>query len=362
MPDSLHRAANYLAARKACQYARRFVVKGATQGINNTYTSQQRVSLESAVSDLRECSLAKDPYNLETDLSIHIFYKVTELCKKFSLGNCFELSLLSLEYLVMNEPDVRAEVFTLSGGDHTFLVVGRNPASQIHSPETWGKNAFFCDPWANKVYPAHKYPIHLRNHYSRTYLNNTTEDFLNHTEKFDKTRHVFKRMDTLTTTYLRTADAPLHKQQIKSLFEQRATSIQHAIQSLIAALQPIAQSIEEEYGAQDAKHVMIKRLVSELTVQIDCITAIMKQGIDFKESYLNVRMTLQDYLKEHTIRYWKSMILSESDRNTLFTYHYPLSPKTIWMQFFQIPPKTAAKVMDRLEKAQDELQAHLHPF
>ncbi|KTD45686.1 hypothetical protein Lrub_2483 [Legionella rubrilucens] len=362
MPDSLHRAANYLAARKACQYARRFVVKGATQSINNTYSSQQRVSLDSAISDLRGLSLAKDPYNLETDLSIHIFYKVTELCKKYSLGNCFELSLLSLEYLVMNEPDVRAEVFTLSGGDHTFLVVGRNPASPLHSPETWGKNAFFCDPWANKVYPAHKYPIHLRNHYSTSYLNNTKGDCLNHTEKFDKTRHAFKRMDTLTTTYLRTADTPLHKQQIKNLFEERAASIQHAIQSLVVNLQPIAQSVEEEHGPQDAKHVMIKNLVSELTVQIDCITTIMKQDVDFKEPYLKVRMTLQDFLKELTVRYWKSMILSESNRNTLFTYRYPLSPKTLWMQFFHIPPKTAQQIMDRLEAAQNELQSHLHQF
>ncbi|KTC97604.1 hypothetical protein [Legionella erythra] len=360
MPDSPQRASNYLAARKACQYARGFIAKGSTQRVNNTYSSQQRLYLKKAIVDLRDMILSKDPYNLETDQAIQTFYKVVEQCKKFSLGNCFELALLSLEYLLITSPHIRAEVFTLNGGDHTFLIIGRNPASLPHSPHTWGRNAFLCDPWANKVYPAYKYSCYLKSYYSTTCTNTTPGDFLNHIEKFDETRHTFKRLDTLTTSYLRIVDSPLHKQEIKVRFEKKINRILGAIKSLIDDLQTMAKSINQQYGAQDIKHTTINQLVSKLTLLIGPLTAAIKQTVDVNEPYHTVRRQLQHALREHTIQCGKAILLSEDDKNRLATYRYPLSPKTLWMRFFNSPPKTAQNVVARLDAAQEELRSHLH--
>lgn len=359
MPDSPKRASNYIAAREACHYARRFIVKGSTQNINNTYTSKQRIFLEKGIVDLRDMSLSKNPYNLEEDSSIQIFYRVIELCKKFSLGNCFELALLSLEYVLITYPNLRAEVFILSGGDHTFLVIGRNPASLPHLPKTWGRNVFLCDPWTNSVYSAYKYARYLRSHSSTPYPNNTPGDYLNHIEKFEETRHTFKCLDTLTTTYLRIADTPLHKLEIKTRYQQKTTNMLRAIKSLMVDLQTIAESVKEEYGSQDGKYLTIQQAVNKLTALIDQTTMVMKQNVDINEPYLEIRMSLQQSLKVQVAEYWHAMSLSESDKKTLFTYRYPLSPKTLWMRFFNTPPKTVQKVIERLETAQEELKLQL---
>lgn len=88
------------------------------------------------------------------------FNSVIHTAKHKSIGNCQEYAMLALEYC-LKLPTQQVEAFYFANNsyfgykkDHVFIVIGRDPTSDLKDIKTWGADAVVCDPWARKVYPA----------------------------------------------------------------------------------------------------------------------------------------------------------------------------------------------------------------
>ncbi|KTC94533.1 hypothetical protein Lery_2700 [Legionella erythra] len=82
-------------------------------------------------------------------------------------ANCTELSDIFV-YLLnkMNLKDIRIEIFSIENGDHTLVVLNRDPKSDPGQFKTWGSRALVVDVWAGKIYPAASIPEQLSNYCS----------------------------------------------------------------------------------------------------------------------------------------------------------------------------------------------------
>lgn len=76
-------------------------------------------------------------------------------------GNCMEFADLAIIELRELDHEVRLEEFSFKNGDHVFVVIGRNKASDVNDVSTWGRNAVVCDAWSGGVYPAYDMPARL---------------------------------------------------------------------------------------------------------------------------------------------------------------------------------------------------------
>lgn len=79
---------------------------------------------------------------------------VAEGAEKYQAGNCGEQSAVAYVYLKNHKNVRKVERLSLVNGDHGFVVIGRSPLGDVADPETWGKEAVVCDPWANEYFPA----------------------------------------------------------------------------------------------------------------------------------------------------------------------------------------------------------------
>jgi hypothetical protein len=71
----------------------------------------------------------------------------------FGCGNCGEQSAMAYEWLRKNGVTPVENMRFMSGGNHAFVVLGRDPSSDPAKPATWGASAIVCDPWKGEVYP-----------------------------------------------------------------------------------------------------------------------------------------------------------------------------------------------------------------
>lgn len=77
------------------------------------------------------------------------------------VGNCMEYADLAIAELRELDHEVRLEELSFHNGDHVFVVIGRNKASDVNDVTTWGSNAVVCDAWSGGVYPAYDLPARL---------------------------------------------------------------------------------------------------------------------------------------------------------------------------------------------------------
>lgn len=83
-----------------------------------------------------------------------VYKIIAEIAKKHQAGNCGEQVAVAYLYLKNEKNLRRIEKLCLVNGDHGFLVIGRDPLSDITQPKTWGKAAVVCDPWGKKYFQA----------------------------------------------------------------------------------------------------------------------------------------------------------------------------------------------------------------
>lgn len=71
---------------------------------------------------------------------------ISEEAKLKQCGNCGEFSALAFMYLY--QKGVRPlDWMALVGGDHAFVVIGRDKKGSVDKPLSWGPTAAICDPW-----------------------------------------------------------------------------------------------------------------------------------------------------------------------------------------------------------------------
>src|SRR3990167_2322479 len=173
-------------AKAACQKARQIIKTGAAQIENNGFSRQQRESRVKAIEAIREHfkESESDFLNIDINKIARFVFEGHRYSKKYSIGNCSELSKSAFVYLLKRTDNV--EVVEIVGGDHVFVIINRSSSSDLQHPDTWGDTSVICDPFTNKVFPAADYKTQLQA-YS---FGGSSED--NKLIPFDSKEHKFK--------------------------------------------------------------------------------------------------------------------------------------------------------------------------
>ncbi len=104
---------------------------------------------------IRLAAMRKECYEKYGLLFDKYFYrKIADIAESRGVGNCGEHAAVAFKHLTKNHPQLRIEQIADIANDHVFVVIDRNPNSEINNPKTWGDTAIICDAWARKCFPA----------------------------------------------------------------------------------------------------------------------------------------------------------------------------------------------------------------
>lgn len=344
-------------AKKACRYSRMFILAGSTQLINNTFDEHKKDALLSGIRDLRSAAKIVDPISVdEIDDAVNAFKSKVSASKKYSLGNCDELAHMALDYVVNHAPDVNAEIYHIEGGDHVFLVLGRKPSSDPHQPETWGRNAYICDPWSNIVYPAAEYLTKTKNYYRsiyRTASGKTT--YTNHTEDFDSTRHKLSPYGQMNTSYIR--DEPMAAaKKVERIYQVIKPKMEFALEELVLRLNKILTRLEKLYGKEDSKYKIISEKIIKITHVANEIKAELKlqAGFNYKNWHSTSKIA-QEKINSALDSFNRSATPSRVDQEELLKCRNEKAFASRMLKFFGIKPKTARDYDAAIENSTQRL-------
>lgn len=183
-------------AEAACAFARERILVGSTAVEYNSLPKDELKLRNNWVEQERDFLYRYRPNPLEGRvISMPHMLEVHEtrvaILSHMPVGNCEELMILALEFVLKNAA-AYAESYCISGGDHAFLLLNREPLSDACDPTTWGEAAVICDPWANCVYKASEYLEKLQTH--------VEVDGINAVENFNPLRHRLEPVDVTYTT------------------------------------------------------------------------------------------------------------------------------------------------------------------
>lgn len=332
-------------AKKANAYARKHIVSGATQLETNKLPVHQRVEIYSKVKELRRQVSDESSYSiLALEEELIEFFAYIELCKKYALGNCQEMTYMALDYIVKNEPDVEAEAFYIDGGDHVFLVIGRNPDSDANDPLTWGDDAYICDPWANRVYRASDYQTELHDYRGLTEKTVFGNYLLNCPVPLDSDRTELKPIFRANTRYIRLYGEPNIIKSAISLYQLKLNFLKTSINEVLESLLSINKRLLKRYGEEDSKYKVVKGLIetcqqlqAELSHQTEEAEAHKTKPIELEKL---IRQQLKDV---------KSSVNDTHCQKVLSRYHQPHSFSSKVMSFFGIRPTSARRFSSTME-------------
>ena len=296
--DSL--AENKNNALAACAYARENILWGSSQLVNNTYEACDKRALVTGVNDLRTICQEYPDYLSGIDMTLQEFYHTVDTCKQLLLGNCMELAQMALDYVVHHTEDVEAEIYGIWGGDHYFLVIGRDAGSHPYEPDTWGSDAYICDPWSNNVYPASEYLTKLKNF--RCEIDPTTELTINYSDDFNEAEHVLYPFGNFNTTHIKQQGAVANE-----IFAKKAELIIKATDKLHLQLMMITKKLADKYGNDDSRRAAVMRIVENLNTA----TQALKADLEIYRS--TPKHSLKDRLAE-TIKAHRKVISSPQEQ------------------------------------------------
>lgn len=251
----------------ASKYARAHIHKGSSQIENNALEPKYFWALAEGVNDVRpfidQLISEKKKQSKTTNPDLLTYDTRIEISTKYSLGNCDELAVQALDYVLNQTDDLRAEVFKIQGGAHVFLVINRNNPSDPNDPYDWGKNAVICDPWANKVFKASDYKTELKNYY---YLNQK-----NHIEDFNPDNHTLVPYhNIMNTDFLREA-VKFEINQIKSDFRDKLIPIYDSLDSYQSSLSKVKSRLSQMQEPNAAQINILKYKIDQLSDVINTI-------------------------------------------------------------------------------------------
>lgn len=174
-------------AHSANDFAQEMIIHSATHPKANPLDESRRAAIYQGVRQVRTLT-EKSSDTLLGNNRGNLFESLREEAKtimKYSLGNCWEYTVLALYYIACHHPDVMAESMSIRNGDHVLLVIGRQSGSDESDPLTWGQDAIIADPWANTVYPASEYKTNLGAYAGTTACSHYGRCLTNRVVKFD---------------------------------------------------------------------------------------------------------------------------------------------------------------------------------
>ncbi|QMT61612.1 hypothetical protein [Legionella sp. PC997] len=350
LPKAIVPYSNKDAALLANKYAREFIIEGGTQLINNSYPLDKKKSLSDAVKDVREQSQKTVSSWLEFDYYVYEFYQSIQCSKKYSIGNCNELSELALDYIAHYVPHVNAEVFQLQGGNHVVLVVGRQKDSDPRKPETWGKEAYICDPWSNDVYPASEYRSRTKNYYQE--YDEVSDTYTNQVENFNPSKHTFGLIRNYNTDYIRKYNTQEHLIEVYDLFQKKQQMVVGAAVNLERALIKIRNKLEKKYGVDNEKYQVIENKIKQIQSATEQLTRNFARPIDESKNYYEIISQLDKTLRQSIKTYIKAAEITKEDAKILAQ---PVG-KSGRNRFFHSKYDVVSKINNALEESSDMLK------
>jgi len=148
-------AENLTLAEKANTYTENTIVFSSTNPLRNKLPGPSLATIQRSIDLMRESYIFKtSSFQYAKDMGLRSL--------KLHQGECLEMSCAGLVYfLYQKNLQTKVDVYTIKnknpedlGGDHAFLVIGRDVNSNPADPSTWGESAVVADPLRNVAFPA----------------------------------------------------------------------------------------------------------------------------------------------------------------------------------------------------------------
>lgn len=338
-------------ASQALEYVRNLNIEGFTQLIANSFPINKRIMLLEEVRMLRKQTLSISLFDLELDQALLKFEKSVALIEKKRIGNCFEMAVLALDYMINYFPLLNAELYHIVNGDHVFLIIGRDSASDPTNPLQWGDSAYICDPWSDKVYPASVYLQELMN-FKKKY-DFASSSYINVVEPFNPDKHKLEPVSKHNSAYILQGHAEEHLHEIENLYRQMNNDMLQAVIGLITDFENIAKRLEKKYGKDDDKYLLIESKLESFRFVAHGLRSNSKLE-NFNLKYRELRIGLETKLKNNFRDYQNSSHFSNTQKNILYKHRN----NNFWGQlcrFFVASTKTERELLYAIKKAEDKI-------
>lgn len=334
----------------ASQHARSIIKKGSTQIENNALEAEYITALQTGVGThkqfgggIRRLQDDIEGNSLEKSAKVNKYENIIRISTKYSLGNCYEMALMALDYVLNHCPDVHAHVYSIDGGDHIFLVINRKEPCMSYDVSTWGDDAVICDPWSNNVYPAKDYLQRLKNY---VYVNNK-----NCVEDFDPKRHDLKANKKWNTTYLR------EHRSVDELRKYAYDDIAHLKDILRAYLEDLMKIYEElENSPSKEKIKIIANKINTVNACLLQIKATGKKITTNETDYRKGKMDLTNQVRGLFNVAVNAMQFSERETKVLLDLQTHKKFGRLFTRKTEEPSEVTKKLQEASEKANTGLQ------
>lgn len=347
-------------ATRALKFARSIIWAGSTDLAANAYSLEDHAEVHNFILKLRH-KIGKYPISPTSTIDSHAVQKVfnyfersVESFKQYSLGNCGDLAMFALLYVLQNGPiNINAEIFQIIEGDHHFLVIGRDPKSDPKKPETWGKNAYICDPWANKVFQASTYREHLKGFKSRfpaeapcLFVNPNHPErkpwprYVNSTFPFEQNKKVYLRPIRLLNTYnLRQRDNKFYLSQLVRSYHQKLHTMLTNTMQLQTELTYTYHRLASDFEKNSKECGILAKKLSLASKATAKIKLLMTEKIpaDHMERYWKVKPLLND--KMHNLMFYMNALNDHTKEE-----HLLILKKRSYFNFFYRKPIPLTKL------------------
>lgn len=299
-------------AKNALMHTRFFILNASTSLEYNGLCEAEKRSVVNTVAYIRNRYRYFSPYSLETKTEVLRLESIVFNSIKHNAGNCFEMGMLALDYVMQVAPDTRAEIFSIQGGDHVFLVLGRELTSIDDNPQTWG-NAYICDPLADKFYPAYKYRELLKNYY-------TDDNDVNCIEHFNPNKHALVPAGYDSKNFM--ADtAPENVLKILNIYTNISTKLININEQLIVDLKILADDLQNKSSTEDAKYKIIQNKVEFFENSKAQIYSELQNFTSFEnKTYRDLRQRLELNLELYAQKITKALTFSRTEKYILYNF------------------------------------------
>lgn len=345
-------------ALRAFEFAKQFNLQGNTDSKFGGLNPERQKDIFFKIAAMRSVVSGSSAYSLGLDKDIDRFAQSVALSKGTHLGNCGENACLALDHIVNNEPDAYAEVYEMDAAvDHVFCVVDRDKGSDPTKPETWGENAYVCDPWGDEVYPASELSKPRSYKASEAQHKPTQDNYMNIEVKtveatFDPSKHTIEPQKKLNTDYIRNTKSKENVDAIVNSFQKKSEIVLSALDTLSKDLEKEANRLDKDKSSiSTEKANVIKEKMTAVQNEITRIKDDVKENIPNRHDYAVARAQLENKLQTTILNTSKLMQLDAEQEKTLNKQKSPTLDKLMG----KTVPQSAVAMQQAIEKARNTL-------
>lgn len=166
----------------------------------NNKNDKVKEAVRSKVAKCRDSRFTDMAIMADSHKDYFTFKSLVKAYEEDKFGNCDEFAYATAFFSKFaedgSEYNLNVEICHIPNGDHVFVVIGRDPLSDINDESTWGNQAVVCDAWGLSVFPAYE----LKNKLSayKFYKDEFDKVFINMIFSFNPNFHKLEASVSLT--------------------------------------------------------------------------------------------------------------------------------------------------------------------